>query len=442
MIIRTPSRVNIIGEHVDYSHFQVLPFAINRYFTAEVKKTESNTIHITINNQTFDISLDDPNNLSNSPITCSKPNLASYAICALKGIHHLQSSPLTSSGLNVTCHSTIPIASGLSSSSAIVVSFMLIFNYFFLSQPITDRMVLAELTRKAEQFCGTLSGGMDQAVILNAKRSHYSYISFSPLRCHSNLLPSCVKFIVAHSLEECHKAESKDLKYNLRVVEMRMACVFVAKFLNLDDIFEILSLRDVFYAGEVYEASAMIEVLQSAIPQRPLSLLEISEMLNISTDIIQSKILKNAFATSTNPFDIYYKPFKRALHVVTEFQRVMEFDHLSSLGGDNLNICTVLGKLLNQSQDSLRDNYECSSPNIDLLLSVMLGHPSVLGGRLTGAGFGGNCIAMVKESDVDDVMDYVWKEFYLKRYVDPSQRNDLLFVAESVDAAEVSFSDE
>ena len=85
-----------------------------------------------------------------------------------------------------------------------------------------------------------------------------------------------------------------------------------------------------------------------------------------------------------------------ARHVVTENQRVLDF--VDALAADDIN---ALGPLLLASHASLRDDYAVSTPELDLLVDLLVEHGAI-GARLTGAGFGGCVVALVQRNHADD----------------------------------------
>jgi galactokinase len=85
-----------------------------------------------------------------------------------------------------------------------------------------------------------------------------------------------------------------------------------------------------------------------------------------------------------------------ARHVVTENQRVLDF--VAALEHDDIN---ALGPLLRASHASLRDDYRVSTPELDLLVDLLVDHGAI-GARLTGAGFGGCVVALVQRNHADD----------------------------------------
>src|SRR5207249_4931412 len=106
-------------------------------------------------------------------------------------------------GASVRVHGTIPIAAGLSSSSAFTVACGL--SHLALADVELPRRDLAELFARGERYVGTLGGGMDQAATLLAEAGHALHIDFFPLRTRSVPIPPQGGFVVAHSLEPAEK---------------------------------------------------------------------------------------------------------------------------------------------------------------------------------------------------------------------------------------------
>jgi galactokinase len=102
--------------------------------------------------------------------------------------------------------------------------------------------------------------------------------------------------------------------------------------------------------------------------------------------------------------------FRRCRHVVTENARA-----LTAVEAMEQSDPAKLGKLMNESHDSLRDDFEVSCPQLDLLVDTARGVDGVLGSRLTGAGFGGSTISLVHRSAIDTFQSVV-AEAYLSAF--------------------------
>ncbi len=95
---------------------------------------------------------------------------------------------------------------------------------------------------------------------------------------------------------------------------------------------------------------------------------------------------------------------KRATHVVTETARVREFAHALSSGD-----LTVAGRLMTESHDSLRDDFEVSTPTLDRIVGDLCTMTDVFGARLTGAGFGGCVVALCRRGAAVSLPNAMWR---------------------------------
>jgi galactokinase len=93
---------------------------------------------------------------------------------------------------------------------------------------------------------------------------------------------------------------------------------------------------------------------------------------------------------------------RRARHVVSENARVLQ-------GARDVD-ATTFGRLMNASHRSLRDDFEVSTTELNALVDLLQSHPCVYGARLTGAGFGGACVALLKQGEHHVVSEHVRRE--------------------------------
>jgi galactokinase len=112
--------------------------------------------------------------------------------------------------------------------------------------------------------------------------------------------------------------------------------------------------------------------------------------------------------------------FRRARHVITENERT-----LAAAAAMHANDAVALGRLMDASHDSLRDDYEVTSATLDAMVNSARRQPGCLGARMTGAGFGGCAIALVRAADVTPFIDAVAHEYEQHTGLTPD-----LFVAE------------
>jgi len=179
--IKAPGRVNLIGEHTDYNMGPVLPCAIDREIVFCLRKSHSPDIHlsnITPAYEPIKFSLDKP------ILPYSRGNWGNYIKAGIKGVldyvGQSNSHKTEIRGFEALVSSTLPLAAGISSSSALVVAAAL--SLVIVNRIELDKLKLAEICAKAEHFVGTAGGGMDQTASLMGKKDSFLKIEFNPLK--------------------------------------------------------------------------------------------------------------------------------------------------------------------------------------------------------------------------------------------------------------------
>nr|XP_012618972.1 N-acetylgalactosamine kinase isoform X4 [Microcebus murinus] len=156
--VRAPGRVNIIGEHIDYCGYSVLPMAVEQDMLIAVEPVKTHTLQLANTNPLYP---DFSTNANNIQIDKTKPLWHNYFLCGFKGIQeHFGLSNLT--GMNCLVDGNIPPSSGLSSSSALVCCAGLV-TLTVLGMNLS-KVELAEICAKSERYIGTEGGGMDQSI--------------------------------------------------------------------------------------------------------------------------------------------------------------------------------------------------------------------------------------------------------------------------------------
>ena len=400
-IIKAPGRVNLIGEHVDYCGYPVLPMAIeNSTFIKFRVENDHECFKIDLKNVNFEKYgnfwfsdgdrkfsknniLDDPEKLF------SKKSGAweNYFLAGFVGmVKYLQiENPnfiLPKIKIEAILDCNIPPAAGLSSSSSIVVaSGLLAFNIFssFSNSPIDlDPLKFATLMAESEKYIGTAGGGMDQAISILAEKNKVSLISFLPkLKTQNFTLPENVSIIVAHSGKIMEKAKSND--FNERV----LCTKYAAKILSNGE-FEVL--KDFIDEGDLNddlnnESDSKISKIIENLPEE-MTFGQLKEKYGYLSE-------KSMARFESISDDQVCRIKSRARHVLSECQRVQAF-----INPKNCENLPFLGQFMNESQKSLKNDYNCSCPEIDWLCEKML-KLGAFGARLTGAGWGGCAICLV-----------------------------------------------
>jgi galactokinase len=280
-------------------------------------------------------------------------------------------------GLDALIDSDLPVAAGLSSSSALVVAAAL--GLLTVNDVTMERQELMELLAEAERYVGMRGGGMDQAICLGAHEGQAARIDFDPVRLTPVPVPHEWRFVVASSLIPAEKSGRAREIYNRRSEECREALATVTAHFGV--------------------SPANYRRLLEGVPVR--------ELVERATHILGS------------PLD------RRFRHVVTEAARVRQAEQ--ALRESDL---ARFGSLLNESHSSLRDDYEVSARELDELTEIALA-AGASGSRLTGAGLGGCTVSVCAAEQVDAVLNRLRSEFYATRTFGGRLEDHLLVVSPS-----------
>lgn len=255
------------------------------------------------------------------------------------------------SGFDILFSGNIPNGAGLSSSASIeMLTAIVLKDLFHLS---IDSVEMAQLGKKTENlFIGVNSGIMDQFAVAMGKKDHAILLDCNTLKYA--YVPVVLKDEVIVIANTNKRRGLADSKYN----ERRAEC-----------------------------DEALAE-LQTKLPIKALGELSI-EQFEANKDLIKSPVRQ-----------------KRAKHAVYENQRTLKAQKELSAG--NL---AEFGKLMNQSHISLRDDYEVTGVELDTLAALAWEQPGVVGSRMTGAGFGGCTVSIVKKDKVDDFIKNVGEAY-------------------------------
>ncbi|VAI39530.1 unnamed protein product [Triticum turgidum subsp. durum] len=418
LFARSPGRVNLIGEHIDYEGYSVLPMAIRQDMIVAIRRADAGLVRVA--------------NVDDKYATCVYPadpdkeidiknhKWGHYFMCGYKGVYEYARSKGIDMGepvaLDVVVDGTVPQGSGLSSSAAFVCSATIAI-MGILGKNFPKKEV-AQFTCQSERHIGTQSGGMDQAISIMAKPGFAELIDFNPIKATDVQLPSGGTFVIAHCLAESKKAETAATNYNNRVVECRLAAIVLAIKLGMDTkkaVTSVTTLSDVeglcvSFAGKEGSSDPGVAV-KKLLHEEPYTLEEIEK--------ITGQSLATVFQSSQTSLDVlraakHFKLFQRASHVYSEARRVYAFRDtvLSKLSDEGM--LKKLGDLMNDSHHSCSVLYECSCPELEELVKVCRDN-GALGARLTGAGWGGCAVALVKEGIVPQFILNLKEKYYKSR---------------------------
>ena len=344
VLAEAPGRVNLIGEHIDYSEGFVLPFAIADRTYAAIARNNDGLVRIASQQRKSRIFTID--------IADVKPGSAGEWEKYVLGVIWTMG---ISSGVDILVDGTVPSGAGLSSSAALECSVAVGLNTLFaLGKSLED---LARATQKAENdYVGMPCGIMDQSVSLMG-------------RAGSALLL------------DCRDLSTESVPFDVASAGLELLIIDTQAHHALVD-------------GGYAERRASCESVAAKFG--------IPSMRHLTLDLLQSR-----------KDEITETEFIRARHAVTEIARVK--DAVAALKASDF---TTLGRLINESHFSLRDDYTVSCPELDAAVDASLAS-GALGSRMVGGGFGGSAIALVKADQVEQVKEAIKSRYSEKGFKAP-----------------------
>jgi galactokinase len=280
---------------------------------------------------------------------------------------------------------------------------------------------------------------MDQAASILSQPGTALHVSFYPKTSFEYVQfptqqPQMV-FLVAQSFVTADKHVSAPKCYNLRVVECTLAAAVLAAIHGVHVQYDAsplgISLRgfqesmNAYWRDQKKETfEAQLEDLiritkQSLIKLDGYTREEIASILDLSVDQLEQQYTKR-FPIEAERFMLQ----QRALHVFSEALRVQRFKEALASDDSQIKKMNRLGSLMNETQTSCRDLYDCSCPELDELCRIARS-AGAKGSRLTGAGWGGCTVHLVSVDQVDTVVSAL-KDQYYKRLGDTALREGLV----------------
>ena len=237
--------------------------------------------------------------------------------------------------------------------------------------------------------------------------------------------------MIANSLAVSKKAETADARYNLRVVECRLAAAALGVSLGLEpaQAIERTTLKQVeplavekFGGPKGSVADAGVAAAEQLLPRREtgLSSAEAAEAIGgISPEAICAASSAQLRALKVSPSVGGLKLRDRAVHVFSEAARVRAFAAACSESGGGGGagkagesaLLSRLGELMDASHASCRDLYQCSCPELEELVAAAKAR-GALGARLTGAGWGGCTVSLVRAGDAAAFVEGLKRDYY------------------------------
>ncbi|KFA87713.1 galactokinase [Archangium violaceum] len=356
-VVRSPGRVNLIGEHTDYNDGFVLPIAIDREVWIALRPRDDR--RVVVHSLDYDASL----SFELGRISHTGTDWSEY----VKGVAWaLQEAGHTLRGLEAVMTGNVPRGAGLSSSAAVEMAMERAFaTVSGLPWKPSEMALLGQ--RVENKWMGVNSGIMDQMIVAGGRENHALLIDCRSLSLQPVPVPTGAVVVV---LDTGTRRGLVDSAYN----ERRGQCEQAARF------FGVKALRDV--------------------DSRTLS-------------------------ARQNELDPLVR--RRARHVITENERTLQAAEAMRAGD-----LTRLGKLMDASHDSLRDDFEVTNDALNTIVSLARAQPGCFGARMTGAGFGGCAVALVAPEQTDAFVRTLHE-----KYTQATGNTPHLYVCHAADGASV-----
>jgi len=483
--VNSPGRVNIIGEHTDHQFYGVLPTCINRSIkiVGKIEPTAEFLLKITNTDSSYpDLLFKTFDDFKTKPSSW----WGNYAVAAYVGLMEYMSTGIETptfaavsntvncrggespakladtckipKGITLKCCSDLPAAAGVSSSSALTVAliralieamcqgpgkedFLAVHNTTELYKPSK----IAEFSVTAENHCGTASGGMDQAIICLGNEGIALNINFEPLTTNPVDLPKGMSLIVANTGRKSAKAEQAPFMYNKRVFELRLGNLLLLESVyktkgeevpkDICDPAYLPRLRDVERRVKM-SMPELVEICKANLKDEYKKDELIEKFGKEKIDNIL-KLCGEAVLEKNETFRLK----QCIVHVFTETIRVNQFVDVckkaKANNEDPKNTSAVLGKLMNESHYSLRDDFDNSCVELEALTKVAR-EAGAYGARMTGAGWGGCCVISVEDSEAEKVKKSLISDYYVpiikKQLAEKEKAPTCLPESENIDA--------
>ncbi len=339
----SPGRVNLIGEHTDYNGGHVFPCALTIGTYGAAQKRNDNKIHF------YSMNLD---NFGVIEVTLedlsyhAEYNWANYPLGVVWAF--TEKGYTLDTGFDMVIWGNIPNGSGLSSSASLEVLTGVILRdlYNIDTLTMTDLALIGQYSEN--NFNGCNCGIMDQFAVAMGKADNAIFLDTSTLNFeYAPVKLKDAKIIITNSKV---KHSLVDSAYNTR----RQECA---------------------------DALAALQTVVSIESLGDLDMETFEKYKSVIGDPVKEQ---------------------RAKHAVAENQRTI--DAVAALKADNIEL---FGQLMNQSHISLRDDYEVSCEEIDILVDLAWNTPGVIGSRITGGGFGGCTVSIVKNDAIDTFIETI-----------------------------------
>jgi galactokinase len=342
VLVRSPGRVNLIGEHTDYNDGWVFPAALNLGTVIAVRRRTDGVLRTIAPRM---------NGEDEAHVDDLRPRDGPEWTRFVRGVAALlHETGCPSAGADLLIDGDLPLGSGLSSSASLELG-VAVALMTLAGCPI-ERTALARLGQRVEnEIVGVQSGIMDQLAVACGVAGHALLIDCRTFVSEPVPLPPEIRMLVLDSAVPRTLAGSA---YNQRRAECESG----------------------------------LHKLQRVHP-------DLTALRDVSADVLAAE-----------GWRLDSVELRRARHVVTENERVQ-----NSVAALRAGDVARFGQLMIESHASLRDDYAVSGSELDMLVAAALETPGVLGARLTGAGFGGCAVALVRTAQAETAAERIAAQY-------------------------------
>jgi len=365
-IFSAPGRINLIGEHTDYNDGFVMPAAIDFHTWVAIARRHDRRVVIHSEEWKETAEFD-----LDDPGSSPRHHWTDY----IRGVAlQLRAAGRQLNGCNLLIHSDVPMGAGLSSSAALEVASALSFLHVSddeVGNSTIDRIRIAKLCQRAEnETVGARCGIMDQFASANGRAGHALLLDCRSLDFKLLPLPGNVSLVICNTMIPHRNASGE---YNAR----RSQCEEGVRL----------------YAANIPGIRALRDVT-------------VDQLARYKQDLPETI-------------------FRRCRHVVTENERTKSAGEALESGD-----LERFGELMYESHRSLRDDYEVSCDELDLMVELASALPGIYGARMTGGGFGGCTINLVHRNMTEEFKDAIAAQYENKTGIRPQ-----IYVSSAADGA-------
>jgi len=363
-----PGRVNIIGEHVDYNGGPCLPIALPHRAFVALSPRSDRTVRLvsTQTREAIDVLDLDVIGPKGTPGEVTN-HWTAYLAGVAWALEQAGYGPLP--GFDAALWSCVPLGGGLSSSAALECATAVALDEVCglglagsLEDPNDEgRKVLVEAAQAAEnQIAGANTGGLDQTASLRCRQGHALAL-------------------------DCRDMSARQVPFDLSAVGLELLVI---------DTRAKHSLADGQYGSRRADCEESARILGVG------QLVDVQDLDEASAALGDDRLVA------------------RTRHVVSEIARTRAFIELLDEGPLEGTRLAVAGALMNDSHDSLRDDYEVSCEELDVAVEAARA-AGAHGARMTGGGFGGSAIALVSADAVLDIAQAVARAYETRGWETP-----------------------